>query len=245
MAEVKVLDERSVENFYLIEGFPGIGLVANIAADFLVEDLEMKIYAKIYSDSTPAGMTFDSKDYSLRPEICIYSSFDHELLVMKTDIPVSGESREFIEAVTDWIIRERLRPIHLLGLPARNISEQVFGLSTGDAESVLDEAGIDKPPAVGAVGGPSGALLEEADMNDVDSIALVAASDPYFPDPGASRILIEDGVSRVTGIDFSAGKLSEAAEEIKNRQEELAELLEKAVDEKTSGAYPEDMYGSG
>mgnify|MGYP006281788159 FL=1 len=245
MAEVKVLDERSVENFYLVEGFPGIGLVANIAADFLVEDLEMQIYAKIYSDSIPVGMTFDRKSYSLRPEICIYSSFEHELLVLKTDVPVSGSSHEFIEAVTDWIIDEELRPVHLLGFPARDFSEQVFGLSTGDAESVLDEAGIDKPPALGAVGGPSGALLEKADRNNVDSVALVVEADPYFPDPEASRILIEDGVSRVTGIDFSAGKLSEAAEEIKNQQEELAAILEKAVDEKTSGAYPEDMYGSG
>lgn len=245
MAEVKILDERSVEGFHLVEGFPGMGLVGHIAAAFLVEELEMQLYAKIYSDSIPPGMSFERGNYSLRPEICVYASFQHGLMVMKTDVPVSGDSRDFIEAVNAWILDEDITPLHLLGLPVENSSDRVFGLSAGGAESVLKEAGIDKPPGVGAVGGPSGALLEKADRNNVGSLALVVGSDPYFPDPEASRILIEKGVSRITGIEVDAGKLSEAAEEIKNQQEELAELLEKAVNEKTSGAYPEDMYGSG
>lgn len=244
MAEIKVVDDRSVENFCMVGGFPGLGLIASITSSFLIDELEMDLYAKIYSEETLGRVTFDQDEYEVNPAICIYMNDEHELLLMKSDVPISGHSQEFVQKLTSWTDDRNITQIHLLGLETMDKEDGVFAVTTGEASKLLENTDIRKPPNFGGVGGPSGALLEEADRRNMDSIALVVGVSPYFPDPEAAEIIIQEGLNRILDRNIRTEELSDAGEEIKEKQDQLTSRIEEIMNEETGRAYPQDMYGS-
>lgn len=241
--QVNHIEGMELDRPYLVEGFPGVGLVAKIAADHLVEELEMELYAEIYSDRTSSITVFE-KGGELRSAIRIYGSEEHNLLVLKSDAPVSGDASELMEELNDWMQEEDITPIYQLGVPVNQKPDepQVNAVYSGDAESIVDESGLEKPPGFGIISGPTGGLLEKALEKDMDSVGLTVESDPQFPDPFAAKKLIDDGVQKILGFEIDTRQLEESADKIRERKKQLAQQIQQAEDHEKSQAYPSEMY---
>jgi uncharacterized protein len=237
MARVDVIDEPvELDEPMLIEGLPGLGLVGKIAADHLVDTFEMAHVANILCESLPQVAVYGEGQREIKPPVRIYADAERDLLVLQSDVPVNPPSaREFVGCFTDWLVDAGATPIYLSGRPAEKDEEppELYGVSTGDAGTLLDEADIPEPDEEGLVSGPTGTLLHHAFAEDLDAVGLVVESDPQFPDPESARALITGGIEPLTGIEVPTENLVEKAEEIREAKEQLAQQLREAEGEST------------
>ena len=241
--EINLVDENvGLEDPYLVEGFPGVGLVAKIAADYIVQRLDMQLYAEVFSEDAPSVTVFEKGE--LQSSIRIYASEEHDLLVLKSDAPVSSEDTDIMEGLNEWMEENGITPLYQLGIPVQKKQEEpeVRGVFSGDASEVIDKADIQRPQGFGIVSGPTGGLLEKAIMRDLNAVGLTVKSDPQFPDPDAARKLIEEGISQITGISIDTANLKQSAEEIKEKKQKLVKQMQEAEDHEKSQAYPSEMY---
>lgn len=244
MARVEIRDETvELETPTLVEGLPGAGLVGKIAADHLARELDTTYYAAVYCDGLPPVATYRGEDSTLRPPVRLYAAEAADLLVLRSDVPVSPSSApDFATCLTDWLVEEDVLPLYISGLGGQKEgAPNLYGVSTGGGEELLDEAGIVPPADGGLISGPTGALMYRAEASDLDSVGLVVECDAQFPDPEAARVLTDAGISPLTGIDVDTDSLVEQAEDIRDARERLARRMGDADDE-SSEARPLRMF---
>ena len=244
MARVSIeREDLTLSNPVLVEGLPGLGLVGKIAADHLVERLEMPHYASCHCEGLPEVAVYDSAGSGVQPPVRIHAAPDHDLLVLQSDIPVSPSgATQFASCVTGWFAEMDVLPLFISGIQREDQSQTgVYGIATGDASDRLDAHDISTPPERGLVSGPTGALLYQAQMQDLDSLGLVVESASQFPDPAAAKTLLETAICPIASIDVETDVLLDRAEEISQARQRLAQQMQDSEDE-SSRARPLGMF---
>ncbi|MFC4449494.1 proteasome assembly chaperone family protein [Halorussus aquaticus] len=247
MATITIRDEDvSLDRPTLVEGLPGVGLVGKLATDHLVETFDMTYYASIDCDGLPRISVYEEGNRTIRPPVRLYADESRDLVALQSDVPVSASAAsDFATCVTEWVADHDATPIYMSGLPEQKEADQIpslYGVATGDAGGRLDDHDIGLPRDRGAVSGPTGALLYEAEARGLDALGLVVQSDPQFPDPEAARILIEHGINPLTGTDADTDDLVERAEEISDQKEQLAQRMQEADPDESSQAQSIRMF---
>ena len=242
---IQILRDLDLDEPYLVEGFPGVGLVGKIAADHITEELDAVYYGNCDCEGLPEVSVFSKDEYEVKPAVTLVASEEHDMIVLEAEAPVSPEKSPcFSECVTEFIDEIDATPFYLSGLPVDGATEdkdrEVYGVSTTEG-SGLEEHGINPPDQDGVVTGPTGSLMKEAKLSNLPAYGLIVESDPQFPDPTAARHLIEKGISELTGVEFDTSKLREKAGEIREKKGQLAAQME-ATDEDSSSAAPVGMY---
>jgi uncharacterized protein len=245
MAHVKTHMDVSLENPVLVEGLPGVGLVGKIAADHIVDEFEMDLYGTVHCDSLAPVAVYHDGDRDVQPPVRIYAAPDEDLLVLQSDVPVNEEAvPEFANCFTSWLADTGVLPLYLSGMATKKDDSPpaMHGIATGGVGSQLDDLGVDRPTESGVISGPTGALVNRAAEQGLDGLALVVESDPQFPDPEASRVLIEHGIAPLATVEVPIDELVEHAEDIREKKEQLAQKMQQAKEEETSQAQPLRMY---
>ena len=241
MARVQIrADHIELEAPVLVEGLPGAGLVGKIAADHLIETLDMEYYGSFHCEGLPRVAVYEGDSSAVRPPVRLYADEATDLLALQSDVPVSPtQASEFANCVTAWIDSNDVLPIYLSGLAEeKDGSPELYGIATGNAEPILDEVGIVPPRGGGMVTGPTGALIHRATETDLDSVGLIVQTEPQFPDPEAARTVLEYGVGPIADIDVDTDRLVERADEIQNAREQLAERLRDVDRDESTQAQP-------
>ena len=244
MARIDVVAEDvSLDAPTLVEGLPGVGLVGKIVADHLDDSFEMEYYAAVRCEGVPEAAVYRGERSPLRSPVRLHADEERNLLVLQSDVPVSpSDATGFASCITGWLDTNDVTPLYLSGLPDQSdTAPEVYGVSTGEGERLLDDAGIVPPAEGGLVSGPTGALLYHAGQEGLDSVGLIADTNPQFPDPEAARALLEGGVEPLAGIDVDTDALVDQAEEIQDAREQLAKQMQQADDE-SSQAEPLRMF---
>lgn len=245
MARITVHDESvSLDQPFLVEGLPGVGLVGKIATDHLVREFDMVHYASVHCEGLPRIGVYHQEDDTLKPPVRLYADPERDLLALQSEVPVSGDNApQFADCVSGWFEERGVTPIYLSGRPAeKDGSPELFGVATGDGRDQLDEAGIVPPRETGVISGPTGALLNYAAEVDFSTVGLIVESHPQFPDPEAARALVEHGIAPITGIDVDTESLVEQAEQIRDQREQLAQQMQQAGEDESTQARPLGMY---
>jgi len=233
MAQIRTLEELDLDSPFLVEGLPGIGLVGQIIVDHLEDSLGMSEHAAVDCEGLPQVAVFQEGTHEVRSPVRIHADEENDLLVLKSDVPVSPKAEGFVDCLVGWFEDEDVTPLFLSGLPSRPEGvPSMFGVSTGDGGSLLGD--IEPPEQGGVVSGPTGALLKEASDRGIDSVGLVVETDPRFPDPAAARVVVKNGITPVTGVEISTDKLVERSEEITEAKKQLAERLQDPEEEATT-----------
>ena len=248
MARISVVSDEvdldAFENATMVEGLPGVGLVGKIVADHLVDHFEMTHYANVNCGEVPRVTVYAEGDPVLQTPVRLYADPDTDLLVLKSDVPISpGAATTMADCLDDWFTENDVFPVYLSGIPVEKADDvpNLYGVGTGDAADRLADAGIDLPDEAGIISGPTGALLNYAVANERSAVCLVVESDPRFPDPEAARALIKHGVEPLTGVSVNVDDLVDHAEEIREAKERLAKRMQE-VDEESTQAQPLRMY---
>jgi len=212
----------------LIEGLPGLGMVASIAVDQLTTQLELDQHGSIHSDDFPPVAAFD--DGRVRDAVRVYAGDDPAVMALQSDIPIPPTAIGALsECVLDDLAAEFERAIFLAGAPAESEDEvgDIVGVATtDDLETALTDAGIPLAEGPGAVGGVTGALLADCYHDDVPAAVLVVRSNPYIPDPAAARAVIEEALEPLVDFEIDTHQLQEQAAEIQQQKRRIAEHLQ-------------------
>lgn len=241
MARVQIrADHIELNDPVLVEGLPGAGLVGKIAADHLIETIGMEYYGSFHCEGLPRVAVYEGDSSAVRPPVRLYADEETNLVALQSDVPVSPtQASEFASCVTGWIDSNGALPLYLSGLPEEKSGvPALYGIATGDAESLLDDAGIVPPRGGGMITGPTGALLHRASETDLDAVGLIVQTDAQFPDPEAARALLEHGIGPIADVEIDTSRLIERADEIQKAREHLTERLQEATQDESSEAHP-------
>ncbi|WP_075937022.1 proteasome assembly chaperone family protein [Halosegnis longus] len=235
MAEVEIHADATFDEPTLIEGLPGAGLVGKIAADHLVEELDLEWVGSCYCDGLPQVSVYRGESMETMPPVRIYGDDDRELLVLQSDVPVSpSQASAFTDCLVGWLESESVFPVFLSGLPEeKGEVPGVYGIATGDGADRLADTDVTPPEQGGLISGPTGALVHAANKRDLDGVALIAQSEVQFPDPEAARAVIRRAIEPLIGVDIETDTLVERAEEIRAARERLAQQVHEGDDEST------------
>ncbi|MDR5657251.1 proteasome assembly chaperone family protein [Halodesulfurarchaeum sp. HSR-GB] len=247
MGTVVLDQELDLDRPTLIEGLPGVGLVGKIATDHLIEELDMDEVGYVDCDGLPKIAIYGDGKHAVTSPVRLYADEKRDLLALQSDIPVSRQAAPgFAEILVDWVVEVDALPLFLSGLPQEEtdptVQPSLFGVASGEAETHLTANDIDPPDERGAIGGPTGALMNRTSHTDVDACGLIVESDPQFPDPAAAQTLITRGIEPIADVSVPTEDLVERAEDIREQKETLAKRMQQAGEEESTQAQPLRMY---
>ena len=213
----------------LIEGFPGLGMVASIAVDQITTQLGLEQYGAIASDDLPPVAAFH--EGRVRDAVRVYAGDDPPVMTLLSDVAVPPSA---VPSLSRCVLTEIAptfdRAVYLAGAPARSeeqVGDVVAVASTDALEAELAEVGVELADWSGVIGGITGALLDGCYHADVPAAALVVRTDPYIPDPRAARAVIETALEPLVDFDIDTENLLEQAEEIQRQKQQIAEQLKR------------------
>lgn len=243
--EFDSLREVATESPTLIEGLPGLGLVASITADQITRQLDLDYHGQITCAELPPVVSYE--DGRVRDPVRVYAGKDPAVLTLQSDMPIPEEAFDELGAcVLNDLVDEFDRAIFLAGAPAQSEEElgDVSGIATTETiEGELTDAGIDLAEGSGLVGGVTGALIDECYRNDVPAAGLIVKANPHIPDPGAARTVVENALEPLLEFDIDTAELQEQADSIRERLEQVAEQYQQQAEAQSQPQTPNaSMY---
>lgn len=228
------------KNPVLIEGFPGIGLVGNIASQHMIEELSMEYIGSIESRYFPSiAVLYEGL---INMPVRIYESAEHNLLIVISDIPISHTvSYDVSNALVDWAQSINVREVvSIAGIAIMDTGQRVFGAATTPEmlERIKNKVEVFQ---MGTISGISGSVMSECLLRGIPAISLLGATKTQNPDPRAASAVI--GVlNELYGLSIKTERLVEQAERIEVELQRLAEDVQ-ATEKKGEVKKEFPMYG--
>lgn len=231
------LKKKDLRGATIIDGFPSVGLVSSISANYLIKVLKMEHIGIMDSPQFPTVSLI--RDATPLSPVRIYAGDkgpkgDQIVAFISEFQAPPNLIRPISRTLVDWAIEQRCRmivsPEGLVVDPeikdSADISDMVFGIaSTPRARELLKENGISQFEE-GVISGVAGVLLNEGRKRDFDVLTLLAEAHPDFPDAKAAALVLEAIDRILLGIEFDAKPLFEEAQRI---EQHIKEIQKQAV----------------
>jgi len=252
------LDEVEICNFVdidlkgatVIAGFPSIGLVSTIAANYLIDALNLKQIGCMNSSQFPALSVVHTGE-PLSP-VRIYA--EHQGGSGKIVVFVSEfkPKPNLINAISDAIMKwssekkcEILISPEGMVVEGKNSEEEATSVdayaigSTENARSMLTKKDIAQFKN-GIIAGVSGVLLNKGKQANFDVISILAEAHPNYPDAKAAAAAI-NVIALIMGVEINVTPLYEESERI---EKQLQKFHKQAKPMVSAGQAPQpSMYG--
>jgi uncharacterized protein (TIGR00162 family) len=220
---------------YLICGFPGTGYVGKIAIDHLIQELNAKRLADIFSTSFPQQIMIRTDGVAeLMKNIIFYSkaatSSSNDVLLLTGDSqPISPESEYLLaEQILDIAAKFNTKKVFTL---AASVSGEfvdkprVFGTATdSDIVKTFPEKNILTMDS-GSITGMNGLIIGIAKLRGMQGTCLLGETSGYLVDAKASKSILESLLS-IVGIMADMTKLDKRAKDtemlIQTMQQQVA-----------------------
>ena len=246
--EIFVKHPGDLRGAAVVEGFPSVGLVSTLAANYLVEQLKLPKIGCIHSKWLP--VTSIIRDGEPNHPVRIYG--DKRLVVFISEFrPPAQIVGPIVDEVLQWTKDAGCGLIiSTEGLPmseeADPIKTNIFGIaSTKEARSQLE---LKKIPLLkdGIITGISGVLLNEGARLDRDVICIIADAHENYPDARAAAKIVETIDAILPQIELDTKPLYEEAERMENELKvalaKVRPTLAKHGSPFETGSGPESMY---
>ncbi len=262
MADIRIIEHECMDlrGAFVIDGFPSVGLVGAIAANYLASLLELRLIGTMESEGFP-NLTVIRKGVPLSP-VRIYAGNigdqDEKIVVLVSEFqPQPDMIRPLAQAIMNWVQKKKCRmvfsPEGFVENPNQDVEEainDVLGerpeVSVCGAASTIRSLGMLKEAEIalyqnGVIIGLAGMLLNEGVKRGIDVVALLAETNPIIPDARAAAAVTSAIDHMLLQVEFDLGPLLEEAKVI---EDGIRQIYQNAVtkDEKTSNVRP-IMYG--
>jgi len=197
---VEELSNVELKNPILVEGFPGLGMVGNIAAQYLVKELKAQKLATLYSPHFPYHVIVDKKGGArlLRAEFYLWKNEsgtnDFIFLVGDSQAQTIEGQFEIANAILDFAEQKNVKTIITIG-GYRNEVEGTPKVVAVSADSNLSEkalkAGAIASEAGTPIVGTAGLLLGLAKFRKIVALCLLGETRGYLPDPKTAKSVIQ------------------------------------------------------
>ena len=252
MEEVQICDfeEVDLKDATVIAGFPSIGLVSTIAANYLIDALNLKQIGCVTSSQFPALSVVHTGE-PLSP-VRIYAGTQPQagkIVVFVSEFkPKPNLINSISEVIMKWVEEKKCKIlISPEGMVVEGKSEEEEGnveaYAIGSTEASRGMLLAKNIPQFknGIIAGVSGVLLNKGKQEKFDVISILSEAHPNYPDARAAASAI-NVIASVIGVDINVGPLYEEAERI----EKQLQKFHKQAKPMTSGAAPipqPSMYG--
>ena len=236
--ELRRMDLRGAT---VIDGFPSVGLVSSIVANYLINALGLIQIGIMDSPYFPTvALVRDGKPMN---PVRIYagqkthpeSTDSDQLVVFISEFqPPPNLIKGIASAVLDWAQDQRCTQLVcpeglIVDKEAGDVREaEVYGISSTDrANEVLKKNGV----AIfeeGVITGVAGVLLNEGRKRDFDVVTLLSEAHPDYPDARAAARVIETIDKLLLHTELDAKPLYEEAERIENQLKSIHQQTEGA-----------------
>ncbi|MDO8339154.1 MAG: proteasome assembly chaperone family protein [Candidatus Burarchaeum sp.] len=235
-------EKYDLKSPYLIEGFPGIGLVGTISANYMVEKLGMEPFGYITSEKfSPIASVHN---YMPLHPARMYKSKKHNLVVLFSELIIPMNTIYSLSSeIFNWAKKHKCRQIVSLGgINMKGEQDEVFGIaSLPELSRMIEKKGV-KLIREGVTTGVSGVLLAECATRNFPAISLLAEAHAEFMDPkGAAMVL--DMLSKIINVKIDTHELLSQSKEIEGKVKQMLDQAKDVHEEykKATGLGP--MYG--
>lgn len=225
-AKVVELEPIAIKDPIVVEGFPGIGLVANIAAGQLIHELKMKYVGFVRVRTAPMAILHKG---IAQPPIRVYAK--DNLILFYSDIFIFADAVfDVTEAIVNWLEEHKPRIVYTLaGISVVRKSEAVTVYGVASSPQTLEEIKKHEVQILGEGGvtGIPGTLMTECAARKIPAICLLAETFGNRPDPGAAAELVKL-LNKFLGLSVDTSILIEEAERIEAELRKLVEQMKAA-----------------
>jgi len=235
----RIYEKPRLNEPVLIEGLPGIGFVANIAALHLIQELKTKLFAEIHSSSFQdfAITTEDGKARSPVSELHYHNGRDGErdliILYGNTQALTTVGQYELCGRVLD--IAQELGSQYVITLGGLRVEERMTTpkvyCAASDPETLREAQNLGAEIIEGQIFGVAGLLVGLSKLRGMKSFCLLAETPGFYPDASAAREVLNP-VCRMLNLRVDLNRLEVAAEATRNILESFG-LITPSPKEKT------------
>jgi uncharacterized protein len=220
----------------VIVGFPSVGLVSSIAANFVVRSMKLERIATILSpDFPPYAIVHEGVAL---PPVRIYAGQRQcddqgeeceELIVVTSEfMPAPNLILPLVGTILDWCKSNEANTIVVL--EGRNVGDapekhEIAAVATGEkCRKMLETYGL-KEFKEGMVSGLSGVLLYEGERAGMDVICLLGPARLDYPDARGAARLIEHVAKMLPELKLDPEPLFKEAEGIEKEMKAAMESM--------------------
>jgi len=226
----------------VINGFPSVGLISSITAEYLVESFKLDQIAALDSpDFPPVSMI-----YARKPKLParIYADEKLKIAVFLSEFtPPPRLARPIANLIFSWARENGCSGIiSPEGIPVKKEEREhetlVYGVGSNDhIRDELEKLGIGQLE-IGIISGVSAVLLNEGRKSGFDVICLLTKAHPKIPDAEAAARVIETIDKLIPNIKIDIEPLYEHAKRVEKYLRNLRTQAKPAEPE-----LPAAMYG--
>ena len=250
MNEVELIEFEKVDlkGGTVIAGFPSIGLVSTVAANYLIDALGLKQVGALDSKYFPTLSVVHSAE-PLSP-VRIYSGVPdrgQKVAIFVSEFrPKPNLITPIADVIMKWVKEKSCRflisPEGMVveGKETEQMKkESAYAIgSTEEARNLLVQMEIPQFKN-GIIAGVSGVLLNKGKHENVNVISILAEAHPNYPDARAAAAAIEV-IALLLGLEVNVAPLYEEAERIEKQLQILHKQAKPVV---TADQTPGPMYG--
>jgi uncharacterized protein len=248
--EIIEFEDMDLHDATAIAGFPSIGLVSTIVANYLIDAVGLQQIGALNSPHFPTLSVVHTGE-PLSP-VRIYGGTlesGEKIAVFVSEFkPKPNLINSLSNSILDWVQKKKCK---LLISPegmvvegksseGENVVDAYAIGSTENARKTLQSKNISQFKN-GIIAGVSGVLLNKGKQENFDVISILSEAHPNYPDARAAASAI-NVIANVVGVDINVGPLYDEAERI----EKQLQKFHKQAKPMTSGAaqVPQpSMYG--
>ena len=220
--------DKELKNTVAVVGFPSIGLVSSIAANFIARELKLEMIAGISSPDFPPYALMQNG--VPMPPIRIYAgnrncdddtglNCDGLVVITSEFMPKMEQHYSIAMTILDWLVANDIRTVITLdGIhPASQGDHVLLGAgSTEAAREIMKKYEIDEF-VDGMIRGTSGVMLFEGANRDIDVLTLLGSAKADMPDPRGAAKLMEPLGKMLPELKIDTEPLYTEADELEKR----------------------------
>jgi len=250
IVEIVNFEDIDLKGATVIAGFPSIGLVSTIAANYLIDALNLRQIGALNSSHFPALSVVHTGE-PLSP-VRIYAgvqSSGEKIAVFVSEFkPKPHLINSISNAIMKWVTENECKTlISPEGMVVEGKDEKNEGAtgayaigSTVDVRNILAMKNIAQFKN-GIIAGVSGVLLNKGKQSDFGVISILTEAHPNYPDAKAAAAAINI-IALITDLEINVVPLYEESERIERQLQKFHKQAKPMVS--STGQVPQpNMYG--
>jgi uncharacterized protein (TIGR00162 family) len=227
--EVHFKEKPSLRNPTLIAAWPGMGMLARMSADYLIQQLDAKQFAEIRSPSNDIyfkdGM---GKLSQYRHRFYYWNGKQSDLIVCSGEIQPQSltELKELANQVLDVAEEFGAKRVYTFAAVPnpRDVKPRVFGVvNKPELGEFLREKGVQLVSGDGRITGLNGLLIGIAQQRKMEGICLLCEIRYLdIPQPRSAQTVLNT-LTNILGIEIDLSELERQAEEMEQKIEKIRE----------------------
>ena len=249
--EVEIIDfeEMDLSDALVIAGFPSIGLVSTIAANYLIDALNLKQIGALDSQHFPALSVVHTGE-PLSP-VRIYAGAQasgEKVVVFVSEFkPKPHLINSISSAIMEWVRKKQCKMLispEGMVVEGKNTEEETTAeaYAIGSTREIRQMLAMKSIPQFnnGIIAGVSGVLLNKGKQNAFDVISILTEAHPKYPDARAAAAAI-NVIATILNMEINVEPLYEESERIEQQLQKFHQQAKPMVSQ-TRAPQP-NMYG--